>query len=209
LKSESANLKSEYDAISASIRQYINGIVCDEDDVLSIKARNAKSGMCSTEETLELLSTLIENDRIEEEKLEDEQNKIDKALEEITATLTNHKTWSDARRSLEKSKSDLAEAIATLEILKVKLQSEEANKPKVEDIRKQIAAIEAEIPEYQELDNKIKERDTLQKITDKLSDELNTAKVKLESLKKEMEDFSEERKTLDLKNLKAIKKINI
>ena len=183
--------------ISASIRQYINGIVCDEDDILSIKVRNAKAGMSSTEETLELLSTLIENDKIEEEKLDGEQKEIVKSLDEITVTLTNHETWSRARKSLEKSNSDLSEAIAALEILKANLQSEEANKPKVEDIRNQIAAIEAEIPEYQELDNKIKERDTLQKRTDKLSDELNTAKVKLESLKKEMEDFSEERKTLE------------
>lgn len=197
LKSESGNLGREYDAISASIRQYINGIVCDEDDVLAIKVKNAKAGMCSTEETLELLSTLISNDKEEEEKLDDEQKNIGKSLEEITVTLTNHETWSKARKSLEKSKSDLDGAIATLEILKANLQSEEANKPKVEDIRNQIAAIEAKIPEYQELDAKIKERDTLQKGTDKLSKEITEQKGKLESLKKELETYSEERKTLE------------
>ena len=197
LKSESGKLGREYENISASIRQYIDGIKCDEDDVLSIKVRNAKAGMSSTEETLELLSMLIENDRIEEEKLDGEQKVIIKSLDEITVTLTNHETWSKARKSLEKSNSDLSGAIVTLEKLKTNLQSEEAKKPKVEDIRNQIAAIEAEIPEYQELDNKIKERGALQKGTDKLSGELNTAKVKLESLKKEMEAFSEERKTLE------------
>lgn len=197
LKNESGKLGKEYETISASIRQYINGIVCDEDDVLSIKVRIAKAGMCSTEDTLELLSTLIANDKEEEEKLDDEQKNIGKSLEEITAILTNHETWSKARKSLEKSKSDLSEAIVTLEMLKTNLQSEEANKPKVEDIRNQIAAIEAELPEYQELDKKIKERDTLQKGTDKLSDELNTAEEKLKSSKKEIETLTEERKTLE------------
>ena len=197
LKSESGKLGREYENISASIRQYIDGIKCDEDDVLSIKVRNAKAGMSSTEETLELLSTLIENDRIEEEKLDGEQKEIIKSLDEITVTLTNHETWSKARKSLEKSKSDLGEAIAALEILKANLQSEEANKPKIEDIRKKIAAIEAESPEYQELDSKIKERDTLQKQTDKLSKDITEQKGKLESLKKELETFSEERKTLE------------
>lgn len=197
LKSESGKLGREYETISASIQQYINGIVCDEDDVLSIKVRNAKAEMCSTEETLELLSMLIANDKEEEAKLDDEQKNIGKSLEEITAILTKHETWSKARKSLEKSESDLCAALAALEILKTNLQSEEANKPKVEDIRNQIAAIEAEIPEYQELDNKIKERAALQKGTDKLSDELNTAKVKLESLKKEIKALSEERKTLE------------
>ncbi len=197
LKSESGKLGREYDTISASICQYINGIVCDEDDVLAIKVKNAKAGMCSTEETLELLSTLIANDKEEEEKLDDEQKNIGKSLEEITATLTNHETWSKARKSLEKSKSDLDEAIATLEVLKTNLQSEEANKSKVEAIRNQIAAIEAEIPEYQELDAKIKERDTLQKGTDKLSKDITEQKGKLESLKKELEVLSGERKTLE------------
>ena len=197
LKSESGKLGREYENISASIRQYIDGIKCDEDDVLSIKVRNAKAGMSSTEETLELLSTLIENDRIEEEKLDDEQKNIGKSLEEITATLTNHETWSKARKSLEKSKSNLDGAIATLEILKANLQSEEENKPKVEDIRNQIATIEAEIPEYQELDAKIKERDTLQKQTDKLSKVIIEQKGNLEFLKKELETYSEERKTLE------------
>ncbi len=197
LKNESGKLGKEYETISASIRQYINGIVCDEDDVLSIKVRNAKLGMCSTDETLELLSTLIAKDKEEEEKLDDEQKNIGKFLEEITATLTNHETWSKARKSLEKSKSDLEGATADLEILKANLKFEEANKSKVEAIRNQIAAIEAEIPEYQELDAKIKEKDTLQKTTDKLSEDLTKQKEKLESIKKELEALSDERKTLE------------
>ena len=197
LKNESGKLGKEYEMISASIRQYINGIVCDEDDVLSIKVRNAKAGMSSTEETLELLSTLIANDKEKEEKLDDEQKNIGKSLEEITAILTNYETWSKARKSLEKSKSDLNEAIAALAILKANLQSEEANKPKIEDIRKKIAAIEAELPEYQELDAKIKDRDKLQEGTDELSKELINQKACLEALKKEIEALAEERKTLE------------
>ena len=197
LKNESGKLGREYETISASIRQYINGIVCDEDDVLSIKVKSAKAGMCSTEETLELLSTLIANDKEEEEKLDAEQKNIGKSLEKITVTLTNNETWSTARKSLEKSKSDLGEARERLEILKTNFQSEEANKPKVEAIRNQIAAIEAEIPEYQELDAKIKEKDTLQKTTDKLSEDLTKQKEKLESIKKELEALSGERKTLE------------
>lgn len=44
LKSESAKLGKEYDELSASIRQYINGIECDEDNALSVKVKNVKSG---------------------------------------------------------------------------------------------------------------------------------------------------------------------
>ncbi|MBQ2865605.1 MAG: SMC family ATPase [Clostridia bacterium] len=197
LKNESGKLGKEYETISASIRQYINGIVCDEDDVLSIKVKNAKAGICSTEETLELLSTLIANDNEEEKKLGDEQKSIDKSLEEITVILTNHETWSKARNSLEKSKSDLGEALSALETLKNNLQIEEANKPKVKDITKQIATIEAEIHEYQELDDKIEKMDMLHDGTEKLSKDIIEKKGNLDFLKKELEALSEERRTLE------------
>lgn len=197
LKSESGKLGKEFDAIAASIRQYINGIVCDEDDVLSIKVRDAKGGMCSIEEILELLSTLIENDKVEEEKLDEELKGISKSLEEITVTLTNQETWSKARKSHEESKKSLDEALELLETLKSKLQAEEENKPKIEDIRNQIAAIEAELPEYQDLDTKIKDSEKLQKSTDKLSEDLIKQGKDRESLKQEIEALSEERKTLE------------
>lgn len=197
LKNESGKLGREYEAISASIQQYINGVVCDEEDVLSMRVRSAKNGMCATEETLELLSTLIENDKIEEENLNEELQQIGKALDDIIVTLANHTTWSNARKSLEKTKKDLDEAVVLLAELNNKLQAEEANKPKIEDIRKLIAAIEAELPEYHELDAKTKDRDKLQKSTDKLSEELDKQKETFESLKKEIEALSEERKTLE------------
>lgn len=197
LKSESGKLGKEFDAIAASIRQYINGIVCDEDDVLSIKVRDAKGEMCSIKEILELLSTLIENDKVEEEKLDEELKGISKSLEEITVTLTNQETWSKARKSHEESKKSLDEALGLLETLKSKLQAEEENKPKIEDIRNQIAAIEAELPEYQDLDTKIKDSEKLQKSTDKLSEDLIKQGKDRESLKQEIEALSEERKTLE------------
>ena len=197
LKSESGKLGREYENVSASIRQYIDGIQCDEDDALTIKVRNAKAGMCSIEETLELLSMLIENDRAVEETLDEEQKAISQALDEITVTLTNHEAWSRARRSLEESKNGLNEALVELDIRKNKLQAEEANKPEIETIRNRIAAIEAEIPEYQELDHKIRERDTLKTRTDKLSEELIKQKERLEALQKTIEALSEERKALE------------
>ena len=197
LKSEAGILSKEYDGISSSIRQYINGIVCDEDDVLSIKVRNAKEGLCSTEETLELLSRLIEKDKEEEKRLKEELTDIRKELEKITAILTNNETWSKARNSLEKSENDLKEAREELKVLKNKLQAEEINKSKIEEIRKKIAAIEAELPEYKESDDKIKDRDALKKETKELSEDLAKQEERLTSLENEIEALKEERKTLE------------
>lgn len=197
LKSESGKLGREYETISASIEQYINGIVCDDDDFISFKVRDAKDGRCSTEETLALLSTLIDNDKDAEEKLNAEAQSIAKDLEEITAILTNHETWSKAKKSREEAKRNLNEALVSLEDLKKELQIEEEKKPQVEEIRKLIAAIEAELPEYQELDTKTKDRNKLKESTDELSEKMDKQKENHESLKKEIGALGEERKTLE------------
>lgn len=197
LKNESATLSSEYKEISTSIRQYISGIVCDEDDALSIKVKAAQSGECLTEETLDLISELLKSDKAEEDKLNKEQKEIEIALSKITVDLTKEENWNKTRKSLSESQNRLDAAREVLTALENKLQAEEENKPKVEEIRKRIAAIKAELPEYQELGAKTKGKDTLQNETDKLAEDLTIRKDRLESLKKETEALSEERKTLE------------
>ena len=44
----------EYDAIKNSIAQYINGIMCNEDDVLSMQVKKAKSNELSVAEISKL-----------------------------------------------------------------------------------------------------------------------------------------------------------
>ena len=61
LKAESGALSREYDAIKNSIVQYINGIVCDEDDVLSIQVAKAKNSEISISEIVVLLEEIIKN----------------------------------------------------------------------------------------------------------------------------------------------------
>ncbi len=200
LKNESNNLSREYDAIRASIKQYINGIVSDEDDVLSLRVKAAKEEKCSMEETLEIISALILNDKEKDEKLSAEFDKNTEALDEITATLTKYETWNKAKKSLEASKESLNEATLLSEELEAKLKKEEENKPEIERIGKQIAKIETEISEYQELDSKTKEKEKLENNIKFLSENAEKQKNILSSLKKEVESLVEERKALETAN---------
>lgn len=197
LHDKTSELKVEYDAMSASIKQYINGIEFGEDNVLSVKVRDAKSGLCSTEEAVVLLSTLIENDKKEEETLDKELEGVSEELEKITVELTNQENWDKARKSLGETQTKIDKAVATLETLENVLKAEEEKKPKVEKIVKQISAIEAELPEYKELDSKIKEKEKLQKNTESLTADLKSQKEKSKALNNEMEIISEERKSLE------------
>ena len=197
IKSESARLGKEYETVSAGIRQYINGIQCDGDDVLSIKVRSAKNGEYSTDETLDLLCELIKNDRAEEEGLEKEKRDIVKTLDEITVSLTNYETGIKAQKSFDESSKGLAEANSVLDGLSLRLQTEENNKPRLEELRKEIAAIDAELPEYRELGDKLKSRDEAREKGARISADLLGQIERRDALKKETETLSEERKTLE------------
>ncbi len=197
LKDECSTLSKEYDSLRASIKQYINGIMCDEDNVLSLRVRGAKEGECTVDETLEILSELVECDKEKEEKLGEEYEKNIKTLDEITSTLTKWETWNRAKKSLEESKQSLDEAVTSLTELKNVLRSEEENKPVIDGIGKQIAVIDAEIPEYKELDDKKTRREKLKRNMEKWSLGIETQKKSYESLKKEVESLLVERKSLE------------
>ena len=55
LKNESGTLAKEYEKAKESVNQYISGILCDEDDVLSIDVQKAKSGEMMTNDVIELI----------------------------------------------------------------------------------------------------------------------------------------------------------
>ncbi len=197
LKNESGNLSREYDSIRSSIKQYINGIISDEDDVLSLRVKDAKEEKCSLEETLEIVAALILNDKEKDEKLSVEYDKNAESLDEITAILTKYETWNKAKKSLETSRESLNEASLLATELEAKFKKEEENKPEIERLRNQIATIEAEISEYQELDSKTKEKEKLENNIIILSENTERQKNHLSSLKKEIESLFEERKALE------------
>ncbi len=197
LKSASGVLKEEHDKISAGIQQYVDGIMCDEDDPLSVRVRAAQNGECTTREVLELLGSIIENDMTLVKTFGDEISKIDKRLQEITAILTSHETQSKTRARLEMSKHSLEEACQLSKELDAMLKAAEADKPRIEDIGKQIARIEAELSEYSDLKSNIETRDELSERTKALSDTLKIQKMNHESLKIDIEKLKEERASLE------------
>ena len=65
-----------------SIDQYVSGIVCHEDDVLSIKVDKAKAGGLLTADIVELIDTLIANDTEAADVHEKKYNEIDNQKED-------------------------------------------------------------------------------------------------------------------------------
>ena len=84
LKSESARLRSECEALRGSVRQYMGGILCPEEDPRLLQARQ---GELPFQETLELVEGLLERDRLEEAAQVGALTELDQALAQVNARL--------------------------------------------------------------------------------------------------------------------------
>lgn len=164
LKRESLKLGNEYETLSGSIRQYINGIICNEDDVLSIQINKVKNKELPVSEIFLLLEQLIKNDETAEKEYDEKVKKADEGIEQITKILTKAQTLNAAKISLEKAQQELKKSEVLKKELTEKLKAEENKKGEADKIIRQIAEIDAVLPEYDELDSKRKEYEKIGKI---------------------------------------------
>lgn len=197
IKSEYSAVKNEYEVAQNSVKQYISGIQCDENDVLSIEATKARNGEMTVEDVVDLITKILENDKKSESVTAEKISVIEKSLEEVTAVLAKAEEYSKARSELEKSEKTYAELTVTFEEIKKTLDAEKSKKPEHEKLSKQIAVIEAEIPKYDELDAEKAE-------AQKLANQLQTCNKTLESYVKaqkgiaeDIAKMKEEQKTLE------------
>jgi exonuclease SbcC len=110
LKSESSNLGSQYSEIQRSIKQYIDGIVCEVDDVLEIDVHKAQNGQLTTQAVLELLLNLTKQDETKHEAEKAALKVVESEISKIDAALGKAAQDNKARADLNKAKSDLSSA---------------------------------------------------------------------------------------------------
>lgn len=152
LKSESGKLGREYETLDAAVRQYADGIVCSAASVLASRTEEAKEGRLPIQEVLSLLQQLIEQDSADELTVAQKERELAHELETLTALLTRAETWSRAKMSLEESGRRLTLAEEKMRELKSAWNQEKDKQPKVQELARNIASIEAELPDYREYD---------------------------------------------------------
>ena len=163
LKSESAALSNQYQDIQKSIEQYIDGIVCETDDVLEIDVQKAKDGKLTFELVLALLSDLTEQD---EKKLEFEKDKlktVESEISKIDTALGKAEKDNKARSDLEKSETALDTASEKTPEIQTAYDAAVEKQAEIENLTGQIATAQEKLPQYEELDKKGKELEAKRK----------------------------------------------
>jgi hypothetical protein len=107
LKDRAADVRDQRELACRSIQQYISGMVCDAESPLSPDVKKAKAGELPMAEITELFDKLLEADRDREAKLDADLLQTEKALEQISAQLTQAQAYTAAKNAL--TKYELAE----------------------------------------------------------------------------------------------------
>ena len=152
LKEKAGEVRGQRDQASQSIRQYINGVTCDEDSVYALDAQKAKNGELPVTEVIELFRTLLEQDRQAELALEADLAAVEKELEQITSQLTQAEAYEAAKTVLAERVAEEAALSAQLEIARDALSAAQETVPEQEGMQSRITETELLLPSYDELE---------------------------------------------------------
>ena len=197
LKQEASELGNQCESERNSIKQYIGGISCDEENVLSIDVRKAQTGLLPTDEVAELIDKLIKSDSKEYKELQDAIKKYDSELEVVNANLGKIEEHEKVKASLKKAEEDLEQERERQKTLQTAFDEEASRIPEREKLAGEKAKIEAEYPRYDvfaELGEEIVKSDKLittqeQSLTDDKAQYDEDAEI-FEALKKEYEGLA-------------------
>ena len=197
LKSESGDLSRRCEAAKNSVQQYISGVLCNEEDVLNVRLKDAKSGNMLTEEVIELIGEILDQDTESAALLDERLHKVEHELEEITRLFSKDEERKKAQRNLEDALQRKKAQMPVLDELKKKLEGEKGKQPEIDILSQKSAGIEAQIPNYDAFDSNKKQIDFLESqiISNKKT---GTEEQRLlEAQKAELEDLYQERKQLE------------
>lgn len=197
LKSESGKLKNEYDTASSGVKQYIKGIQCDEDDVLSIDVKKAKNDELTADDVLSLLGRLTEQDEKALNALDAQIKTLTDKAEKTTKIIAVAEEQKKAEESLNASQRALDEELPKLAEYQKLLDAEKEKKPEIGAIDKEIAAIEAQLPDYSKLDEKKKTLSDTVKTIASAQISLDKCQSDQRNLKEQIETLTAEQKALD------------
>ncbi len=162
LKTASGKLRDQCEAARASVQQYIGGLVCPPQSLLEPRLEEARTGKLPFAETLELAQTLLEQDRQAESQVSRELAGCEEQLEQVHTLLGKADEIEKTRRSLEQTRQQRPALEQRLAQAAEILAARQADQPRQQLLERQMAALDAELPLYRELEEKTARRAALE-----------------------------------------------
>ena len=196
LKSELSVLNNDCSKIKQSISQYISGINCADSSLLSLDVTKAKNGDLPTDECITLIEKLIIEDTLTEEKADNTIAEIEKQLDVLKINIQHGEEFIKIKQEFEQNKAKILKLTEDKASLTEALEEEQKKTSIQEELTKSSATIQAQLPEYDELDQKESKLKNNAINIEKSKTSLTKTLTDIEDLKSEIEKLTEESKTL-------------
>ncbi|MBO5743734.1 MAG: SMC family ATPase, partial [Clostridia bacterium] len=180
-----------------SIEQYIQGIVCDEDNLASIEVKKAKEGSLSSQEITELLSGLIADDESAENIAMQKKEALQKELYMVKSRIEKVQDYLTAKSDLEKNEAEFILASQIEKKLSIKLEEALNEIPKAKKLSLEAAKINALLPDYDELSKKQKSFNENRVFIENSSSKIASLQDNIKLLADEIRSLAEELKSLE------------
>lgn len=161
IRERAAQAGRECEDARKSVSQYVRAINCQEENPYSIDADKAREGNLPIMDTMELLEKLVEQDAREEERLEEKRRFLETELAKVNARIGKAEEREKARESLERLLQEEAENLELMKERREELDREEEKQGRQEEIKREAALLEQELPEYDRRSRLLKEIEEL------------------------------------------------
>ena len=196
LKKDALDLQKENERAELSLRQYINGIAAEEDDVLSLEVKKAKNNELTMEEKVNLIQRLIDQDHKTAAVQEESIRALDKKISDCAGLLAKAEEQKKIEESRRQALAGLQREEKALLPLETAMKEQEKKRPESKRRNDQAAQLSAELNEYAELDEKRRELKLLELEMEKLRQERTENKTAAEKDIAMLSKMKEEQKRL-------------
>lgn len=197
LSRQAGAVKYQWEDVRDSIRQYMEGILCDGDSGFTEQVRSAQSGNLPAEEILPLLRALLDEDRDSQKKLDALLQETEDALENVVAQLARGEQKLKANALLARTEQQAAESRRLLLQHQEALDAELAKKPRLEQLAREITAIDLRLPDYDRLTGLQASLADVQLRRRKAESEIHSAREARILLSAQIDALKEEQKSLE------------
>ena len=205
IKAEAAKLKADYDRASLSAMQYLQGVLCEEGSEFENALAAAKRGELTSDEVKELITAIISADEIREREAGGQLAQCEKELNDINLRLSGCARRRALEEQSERLNKRLEEWLVWHEECKKKLEGHADDENIIKKLTGEIAAINALIPRYDELQAKYDGAAKARARAEQLKAVSERAAGQIAEVKKRAEQLEAERESLTSAELETVR----
>ncbi len=206
LKEHAKKLHDLYDDQYKSIRQYVAGIQCDEEDVLNPELNGIKQTDTenSVQEAVEVLNKIIDSDEKKYEDIRAKREEVERQISDADKKIGKAQADYTAKMQMEDAKKKIAENSGHLKELQEEVDRQKEKEPERKELEYRLKAEKERFNDYDRLDKFSKAYENSLKDIKKYEDKISASQQKEKKFTQQLADYQ---KRLDKIGSVALEKV--